>query len=65
MNVKALLFDLDDTLLDYSGGVNRSWTEACTACCAPAGIDPATLVAAIAETRDGSGTIRGATAASA
>ena len=51
MNVKALLFDLDDTLLDYSGGVDRSWTEACTACGAPAGIDPVTLVAAIAETR--------------
>ena len=51
MNVKALLFDLDDTLLDYSGGVDRSWTEACGACCAPAGIDPAALVSAIAETR--------------
>jgi putative hydrolase of the HAD superfamily len=51
MNVKALLFDLDDTLLDYSGGVDRSWTEACTECGVLAGIDPATLVAAIAETR--------------
>jgi putative hydrolase of the HAD superfamily len=51
MNVKALLFDLDDTLLDYSGGVDRTWTEACTACCATAGIEPATLVGAIFETR--------------
>src|SRR5262249_43366473 len=51
MNVKALLFDLDDTLLDYSGGVDRSWTEACTACCTPAGVDAAVLVATIAETR--------------
>ena len=51
MNVKALLFDLDDTLLDYSGGVDRSWTEACTECGVLAGIDPVTLVAAIAETR--------------
>jgi len=51
MNVKALLFDLDDTLLDYSGGVDRSWTEACGACCMPEGIDAAVLVAAIAETR--------------
>ena len=51
MNVKALLFDLDDTLLDYSGGADRSWTEACGACCTPEGIDAAVLVAAIAETR--------------
>jgi putative hydrolase of the HAD superfamily len=51
MNVKALLFDLDDTLLDYSGGVDRSWSEACAACCLPAGIDPVALVGTIAETR--------------
>jgi putative hydrolase of the HAD superfamily len=49
--VKALLVDLDDTLLDYSGDVDRSWAEACSACCAPAELDAATLVAAIAETR--------------
>jgi len=29
--VKALLLDLDDTLLDYSGGAERCWTEACAA----------------------------------
>jgi putative hydrolase of the HAD superfamily len=51
MNVKALLFDLDDTLLDYSGGADRSWREACGACCTPEGIDAAVLVATIAETR--------------
>ena len=51
MNVKALLFDLDDTLLDYSGGVELSWHEACASCCLPGGVDAATLVAAIAETR--------------
>jgi len=51
MNVKALLFDLDDTLLDYSGGADRSWTEACGACCTPEGLDAAVLVATIAETR--------------
>jgi putative hydrolase of the HAD superfamily len=51
MNVKALLFDLDDTLLDYSGGADRSWAEACGACGTPAGIDAALLVATIAETR--------------
>jgi len=49
--VKALLLDLDDTLLDYSGGVDQSWTEACSASCASAGIDPAVLVTAIADTR--------------
>jgi len=51
MNVKALLFDLDDTLLDYSGGADRSWTEACTSCCTPGGVDAAVLVTTIAETR--------------
>ena len=51
MNVKALLFDLDDTLLDYSGGVELSWTQACASCCVPGGIEAPTLVAAIAETR--------------
>jgi putative hydrolase of the HAD superfamily len=51
MNVKALLFDLDDTLLDYSGGAERSWTEACGACCTLEGLDAAVLVATIAETR--------------
>jgi putative hydrolase of the HAD superfamily len=49
--VKALLVDLDDTLLDYSGGADQSWVEACGACCVPCGIDPAVLVAAIADTR--------------
>jgi putative hydrolase of the HAD superfamily len=51
VNVKALLFDLDDTLLDYSGGVELSWNEACASCCLPRGVDAATLVAAITETR--------------
>jgi putative hydrolase of the HAD superfamily len=49
--VKALLVDLDDTLLDYSGDADRSWAEACSACCVPAELDAATLVAAIADTR--------------
>ena len=49
--MKALLVDLDDTLLDYSGGADQSWVEACGACCVPGGIDPAVLVAAIADTR--------------
>ena len=49
--MKALLVDLDDTLLDYSGGVELSWTQACASCCVPGGIEAPTLVAAIAETR--------------
>ena len=49
--MKALLVDLDDTLLDYSGGADRSWAEACASCCPPSGIDPAMLVATLAETR--------------
>ena len=49
--MKALLVDLDDTLLDYSSGADQSWAEACTACCTPSGIDPAVLVATLAGTR--------------
>jgi putative hydrolase of the HAD superfamily len=49
--VKALLVDLDDTLLDYSGGVDECWAGACHAVAAPAGMDPARLVAAIARSR--------------
>jgi putative hydrolase of the HAD superfamily len=49
--VKALLVDLDDTLLDYSGDVDQSWAEACVACCVPAELSAETLVAAIADTR--------------
>jgi len=47
--VKALLLDLDDTLLAYSAGVDDSWTEACGAAALP--MEAATLVAALAETR--------------
>ena len=50
--MRALLVDLDDTLLDYSGGVDEHWAAAVHACCAPGGpVDPARLVAALAETR--------------
>jgi putative hydrolase of the HAD superfamily len=49
--VKAVLFDLDDTLLDYSGGVDRCWEASCLTVAAPAGIDPAPLIAALAESR--------------
>jgi len=49
--VKALLVDLDDTLLDYTGGVEESWHHAATSVAAPAGVDPAVLVPAIARAR--------------
>ncbi len=49
--MKALLIDLDDTLLDYSGGAEECWHHACEALAGPAGIDPAHLVKAIGQTR--------------
>ena len=45
------MLDLDDTLLDYSGGVDDSWAEACVACCASCGVDATGLVAALGPTR--------------
>lgn len=47
----ALLVDLDDTLLDYSGGVDASWEAACRTVAGPAGVDVAALVRAIAGVR--------------
>jgi putative hydrolase of the HAD superfamily len=49
--MKTLLVDLDDTLLDYTGGVDESWREACRAVAAPAGVDPIALAAAIGRAR--------------
>ena len=49
--VKALLVDLDDTLLDYSGGVDECWSAACEAMARPAGIDTAALVEAVRKAR--------------
>jgi putative hydrolase of the HAD superfamily len=49
--MRALLVDLDDTLLDYTGGVDESWLEACSAVGVPAGVDLEPLVAAIAGAR--------------
>jgi putative hydrolase of the HAD superfamily len=46
--VKSLLLDLDDTLLDYSGGVDDCWAAACTVGCAS---DAAALVPAVAASR--------------
>jgi len=47
--VKALLVDLDDTLLAYSAGVDTSWAEACGAVALP--METAMLLAALTETR--------------
>jgi putative hydrolase of the HAD superfamily len=49
--MRALLVDLDDTLLDYSGGVDDCWLEACSALAAPVGIDPNALMEAIVRAR--------------
>jgi putative hydrolase of the HAD superfamily len=45
--VKALLVDLDDTLLDYSGGVEDSWHNACRALAPTAGVDAIALADAV------------------
>jgi putative hydrolase of the HAD superfamily len=47
----ALLLDLDDTLLDYSGDADRSWAEACRARCGAAGVDAERLIPVLAESR--------------
>ena len=47
----ALLLDLDDTLLDYSGGADECWHGACATVAGPLGVDVAALVQAITETR--------------
>ena len=49
--MKALLVDLDDTLLDYSGGVDECWTAACETVAGPAGIDTALLVESVRKER--------------
>lgn len=46
--MRALLLDLDDTLLDYSGGVDSSWKQACAI--APS-VEPVRLLEALVETR--------------
>jgi putative hydrolase of the HAD superfamily len=48
--VRALLLDLDDTLLDYSSGVDAHW-EAAVVACAPTGVDRTRLLSALGETR--------------
>ena len=47
--MRALLLDLDDTLLDYSGGAEQCWTEACAV--AARSVERARLAATLAEAR--------------
>ena len=49
--VRSLLVDLDDTLLDYTGDVELSWSQACTTCTTGGAIAADRLVAAIVECR--------------
>jgi putative hydrolase of the HAD superfamily len=49
--LKALLIDLDDTLLDYSGGVEDCWAGACHTVATPAGIEAARLLAQLGKSR--------------
>jgi putative hydrolase of the HAD superfamily len=49
--MKTLLVDLDDTLLDYSGGVDECWTAACRTVAASAGVDTSSLVDAVRKAR--------------
>jgi putative hydrolase of the HAD superfamily len=46
-----LLLDLDDTLLDYSGGVDECWSAACTTSCADGRLDAATLARQVVASR--------------
>ncbi len=49
---RAVLIDLDDTILDDSGAAARCWPEACAALGAELkGLDPATLLESIERTR--------------
>jgi putative hydrolase of the HAD superfamily len=49
--VNVVLFDLDDTLLDYSSRQEACWSECCASVAAPAGVDAAALMAALQEVR--------------
>jgi putative hydrolase of the HAD superfamily len=49
--VKHLLLDLDDTLLDYSGGVDGCWAASCAVGCADGTLDAEALSAAVLESR--------------
>ena len=46
-----MLLDLDDTLIDYSGGADASWESTCADASKAAGVAPETLVASLLESR--------------
>lgn len=48
--MNALLLDLDDTLLDYQGGVEDCWASACRTCCTAA-VDPDQLLPRLVDSR--------------
>jgi putative hydrolase of the HAD superfamily len=50
VSARAVLFDLDDTLIDYGGAVAACWDAAC-ARAAAIGADPAVVAAAVHEAR--------------
>lgn len=49
--MKAVLLDLDDTLLDYSGRADACWEESCACVAAAEGVDGRALAAALEEAR--------------
>ena len=49
--MKAVLLDLDDTLLDYSSGVEDCWSAACVTGCAAAGVEATALIEALRPAR--------------
>jgi putative hydrolase of the HAD superfamily len=49
--VQTVLIDLDDTLIDYSGGVDASWEMVCAGAATRAGVEAGALVAALLEAR--------------
>ena len=49
--MNAILFDLDDTLLDYSCGADACWRESAAQVASSAGLDLGQLVDALAESR--------------
>jgi putative hydrolase of the HAD superfamily len=51
VTVNVVLFDLDDTLLDYSGGVDESWARAVHAGCTDGHVDPHALITALGRSR--------------
>ena len=46
-----MLLDLDDTLLDYSGGVDECWSASCSFGCTSGDLDSVALIAAVADSR--------------